>query len=43
MKKQKKVELTTIKILKEDARKVKIWSAQRGMTIYQVISILINK
>ena len=42
MKKQK-VELITIKVLKSDGKKLKIWAAQRGLKIYQVATCLINK
>ena len=42
MKKQK-TELMTIKVLKSDAKKLKVWAAQRGLKIYEVATLLINK
>lgn len=40
---KKKVEVITIKVLKTDGKKLKVWAAQRGLKIYEVVNQLINK
>ena len=42
-KKTKQVSLITVKILREDAKKVKLWAIQREMKFYQLMNLLINK
>jgi hypothetical protein len=41
--KAKRADLISVKILREDAKKVKLWAIQREMKFYQLMSILIKK
>lgn len=39
---RKKQELITIKVLKTDGKRLKVWAAQRGLKIYEVVNLIIN-
>jgi len=40
---KKRAELITIKVFRKDGKRLKVWAAQRGLKIYEVVDKLINK